>query len=108
VLSVATVNPPSITSTAYSLTTSGTSQQLPSVTGVNGFVLQNQSSSDVICVGTTSAVAYVATGPHCQNGFQLAAGQSQGFAVTNTNLLYWVGPTSGTSSGGDYLGVMGN
>jgi hypothetical protein len=100
--------PSTAIATAIALTTASTAQQLPSNALTVGVVLQNQSVSDAVCIGTSSGVAYSATGPNCQNGYKLAAGQSQGFAVSNTNLLYWVGPTVGTSTAGDYLGVSGN
>jgi hypothetical protein len=110
--------------TAYALTAAGAAQQLPSASVTSGIVLQNESASDVICIGTSNAVAYSASGPHCQNGYQLAPGQSQGFVppmvittasgVTtatgagNASYFWWVGPTAGTSTSGDYLGITGN
>lgn len=90
---------------AVALAAAGTAQQLASAATVTGVSLLNQSASDTLCIGTSSAVAYFATGPHCQNGWPLAPGASQGFAGSNANLYWFNGPTAGTSTGGDWLSI---
>ncbi len=91
--------------TAITLTAASVAQTISLAgTAAIGISLQNQATTDTICLSTSNTVSYTSLTSgaqgHCINGFQLAPGQIQGFALSTVNDVYWIGP-----SAGDVLGI---
>ena len=76
------------------LTAANTAQNLPNIATTFGATLQNQSTTDTIYVGVSSAVT--SAGAH---GYKLVPGQVLGVSAANLNAYWFVGPTTSSTLG---------